>query len=101
MAAESSIPLGERVAQITVRSGIPPLDIIPGFQEKFLSDGITGWEWTSPSATPSIKIPNAHLVFFMPLVNEFSPLFHFAAGYLVMLLSRASPPGDRFGPRTQ
>src|SRR5271169_4083168 len=41
IAAESSPPLGERVAQMAVRLGIPPLDIIPGFQGKFLSDGIT------------------------------------------------------------
>jgi hypothetical protein len=34
----------------------------------------------------------------MPLVSEFSPLFHFAAGYLVGLLSPASPPGDRVDP---
>ena len=40
MAAESSPPLGERVAQTVVRLGIPPLDIIPGFQGKFLSGGI-------------------------------------------------------------
>ena len=40
IAAESSLPLGERVAQMAVRLGIPPLDIIPGFQAKFLSGGI-------------------------------------------------------------
>src|SRR5882762_9447392 len=55
IAAESSLPLGERVAQMVVRLGIPPLDIIPGFQGKFLSDGMTVWAWTSPAA-PSIKI---------------------------------------------
>src|SRR5882762_8813188 len=40
IAAESSPPLGERVAQMVVRLGIPPLDIIPGFQGKFLSDAM-------------------------------------------------------------
>ena len=41
IAAESSPPLGERVAQMVVRLGIQPLDVIPGFQAKFLSYGIT------------------------------------------------------------
>src|ERR1700724_3039648 len=40
IAAESSLPLGESVAQMVVRLGIPPLDIIPGFQVKFLSAGM-------------------------------------------------------------
>jgi len=40
IAAESSLPLGESVAQMVARLGIPPLDIIPGFQGKFLSAGI-------------------------------------------------------------
>jgi hypothetical protein len=40
---------------MVVRLGIPPLDIIPGFQGKFLSDGMTVWAWTSP-ADASIKI---------------------------------------------
>jgi hypothetical protein len=46
--AESFAPLGERVAQMVVRLGIPPLDIIPGFQVKFLSGGIICVD--SPSA---------------------------------------------------
>src|ERR1700730_4764436 len=45
IAAELSPPLGERVAQMVVRLGIPPLDIIPGFQVKFLSDGIIDPDW--------------------------------------------------------
>ena len=47
IAAESSLPLGERVAQMVVRLGIPPLDIIPGFQAKFLSGGIIGLDCPS------------------------------------------------------
>src|ERR1700730_12064080 len=40
IATESSPPLGESVAQIVVRLGIPPFDIIPGFHAKFLSGGM-------------------------------------------------------------
>jgi hypothetical protein len=40
IAAESSPPLGESVAQIVVRLGTPPFDIIPGSQENVLSAGI-------------------------------------------------------------
>src|SRR5262249_1172051 len=40
IAAESFPPLGESVAQMVVRFGTPPLDIIPGFQENILSAGI-------------------------------------------------------------
>jgi hypothetical protein len=40
IAAESSLSLGESVAQTVVRLGTPPLDIIPGFQENILSAGI-------------------------------------------------------------
>jgi hypothetical protein len=42
IAPESSLPLGERVAQMVVLFIIPPLDIIPGFQAKILSGGSTG-----------------------------------------------------------
>jgi hypothetical protein len=38
--AESTPPLGESVAHMVVRLGTPPLDIIPGFQAKFLFGGI-------------------------------------------------------------
>ena len=41
IAPESSLPLGERVAQMVARFIIPPLDIVPGFQAKILSDGST------------------------------------------------------------
>jgi hypothetical protein len=40
IAAESSPSLGESVAQMVVRSGTPPLDIIPGCQENNLAAGI-------------------------------------------------------------
>jgi hypothetical protein len=40
IAAESFSPLGDSVAQMIVRLGTPPLDIIPGFQENILSAGI-------------------------------------------------------------
>jgi hypothetical protein len=40
IAAESSPSLGESLAQMIVRLGTPPLDIIPGFQENILSAGI-------------------------------------------------------------
>jgi hypothetical protein len=40
IAAESSPPLGDNVAQTVEREGIPPFDIIPGFQAKFLSAGM-------------------------------------------------------------
>jgi hypothetical protein len=53
IAAESSLPLGERVAQMVVRLGIPPLDIIPGFQVKFLSGGIIPVDF--PSANCEVK----------------------------------------------
>jgi hypothetical protein len=42
IAAVSSPPLGDSVEQMVVRLGIPPLDVIPGFQAKFLSAGIIG-----------------------------------------------------------
>ena len=38
-------PIGERVAQMVLRLGIPPFDIIPGFQVKFLSGGIICVDW--------------------------------------------------------
>jgi hypothetical protein len=40
IATESSPSLGESVAQMVVRSGTPPFDIIPGFQENILAAGI-------------------------------------------------------------
>src|SRR5215813_11987470 len=40
IAAESSPPVGDRVAQMVLRFGTPPFDIMPGFQAKFLSEGI-------------------------------------------------------------
>src|SRR5215475_24275 len=67
IAAESSPPLGDNTAPHRVRLvGIPapegpPLDIIPGFQGKFLSDGIIVWASTSPAA-PSSRIANVHFV---------------------------------------
>src|SRR3954462_14981256 len=40
IAAESLPPDGESVAQVVARLGTPPFDIMPGFQAKFLSEGI-------------------------------------------------------------
>jgi hypothetical protein len=40
IAAESSLPLGDSVAQLVVRVGTPALDVIPGFHAKFLSGGM-------------------------------------------------------------
>lgn len=39
IAAESSWPLGEIVAQTVVRAGIPPTDIRPGYHGKARSEG--------------------------------------------------------------
>src|SRR5215813_11738402 len=52
IAAESSPPAGDRVAQIASRPGTPPFDIIPGFHAKFLSEGTID----CPNATGDEKI---------------------------------------------
>jgi hypothetical protein len=39
IACESSLPLGEIVAQTVVRFGIPPTDVRPGFQGNARSEG--------------------------------------------------------------
>jgi hypothetical protein len=54
-----------------VRLGIPPLDIIPGFQEKFLSDGITIWASASLT-TPSSRNTNAQLLNLLDMMHFLS-----------------------------
>src|SRR5215831_17763907 len=59
IAAESFAPLGESVAQTVVRLGTPPLDIIPGFQAKFLSAGMI---WPSASCDGKMRLANTRTV---------------------------------------
>jgi len=49
------------------------LDVIPGFQGKFLSDGITVWASTSPAA-PSSKIANVHFVKLLDMIASQSEI---------------------------
>jgi hypothetical protein len=48
--------MGASVAQMVVRAGTPPLDIIPGFQAKFLAAGIIGWASTSLQGIEIAKV---------------------------------------------